>query len=45
MIYPRLGHSHHIPYFHPEMPGFMADYLERALPLPPEKEFVEHPLM
>lgn len=32
MIYPRLGHSHHIRYFHPEMVGFMGDFLARELP-------------
>ena len=31
MIYPRLGHSHHIRYFHPQMVGFMGDFLEREL--------------
>lgn len=35
MIYPRLGHSHHIRYFHPQMVGFMGDFLERELPAPP----------
>ena len=35
MIYPRLGHSHHIRYFHPQMVGFMGDFLERELPEPP----------
>ncbi|MFQ5982910.1 MAG: alpha/beta hydrolase family protein, partial [Woeseiaceae bacterium] len=34
MIYPRLGHSHHIRYFHPQMVGFMGDFLERELPAP-----------
>ena len=32
MIYPRLGHSHHIRYFHPQMVGFMGDFLARELP-------------
>ena len=31
MIYPRLGHSHHIRYFHPQMVGLMGDFLEREL--------------
>lgn len=31
MIYPRLGHSHHIRYFHPQMVGFMGDFLAREL--------------
>ena len=31
MIYPRLGHSHHIRYFHPQMVGLMGDFLERKL--------------
>ena len=31
MIYPRLGHSHHIRYFHPQMVGFMGDFLQRTL--------------
>jgi dienelactone hydrolase len=46
MIYPGMGHSHHIPYFHPDMPGFMGDYLERALP-PGAPPFVyeEKPLL
>ncbi len=35
MIYPRLGHSHHIRYFHPQMVGFMGDFLERELPAKP----------
>ena len=33
MIYPRLGHSHHIRYFHPQMVGFMGDFLARELPV------------
>lgn len=33
MIYPRLGHSHHIRYFHPQMVGLMGDFLERELPV------------
>ncbi len=32
MIYPGLGHSHHIRYFHPEVVGFIADFMERELP-------------
>jgi len=32
MIYPRLGHSHHISYFHPEVVGFIADFMVRELP-------------
>ena len=32
MIYPRLGHSHHIRYFHPQMVDLMGDFLERELP-------------
>ena len=32
MLYPRLGHSHHIRYFHPQMVGFMGDFLEKKLP-------------
>ncbi|MDH3545719.1 MAG: dienelactone hydrolase family protein [Gammaproteobacteria bacterium] len=32
MIYPRLGHSHHIRYFHPQMVGLMGDFLARELP-------------
>ena len=35
MIYPRLGHSHHIRYFHPQMVGFMGDFLARELPATP----------
>ncbi len=31
MIYPGLGHSHHIRYFHPQMVGLMGDFLEREL--------------
>jgi len=38
MIYPRLGHSHHIRYFHPQMVGFMGDFLERELPAAPRQE-------
>ncbi len=34
MIYPRLGHSHHIRYFHPQMVGLMGDFLARELPAP-----------
>ncbi|MDH3533325.1 MAG: acetylxylan esterase [Gammaproteobacteria bacterium] len=34
MIYPRLGHSHHIRYFHPQMTGFMGDFLARELAAP-----------
>jgi dienelactone hydrolase len=46
MIYPRLGHSHHIPYFHPQMKGFMGDYLERTMPpAAPQHEYVERPLL
>jgi cephalosporin-C deacetylase-like acetyl esterase len=46
MIYPGLGHSHHIPYFHPEVSGFMADYLEKTLPPPlPAFEHKEQPLL
>jgi cephalosporin-C deacetylase-like acetyl esterase len=35
MIYPGLGHSHHLRYFHPQMVGFMGDFMERELPLEP----------
>jgi cephalosporin-C deacetylase-like acetyl esterase len=35
MIYPRLGHSHHIRYFHPQMVGYMGDFMERELPAEP----------
>ncbi len=46
MILPGLGHSHHIPYFHPEVSGFMADYLENTLPPPtPAFEHREQPLL
>ncbi|MGK0297363.1 MAG: hypothetical protein ACI9XC_000966 [Gammaproteobacteria bacterium] len=46
MIYPRLGHSHHIPYFHPQMKGFMADCMERTMPPDaPLHEYIERPLM
>jgi dienelactone hydrolase len=38
MIYPRLGHSHHIRYFHPQMVGFMGDFLERELPAPSQPQ-------
>lgn len=31
MIYPGLGHSHHIRYFHPQMIGLTGDFLEREL--------------
>jgi hypothetical protein len=46
MIYPRLGHSHHIQYFCPQMKGFIADYMERIMPASaPLYEYVERPLM
>jgi dienelactone hydrolase len=42
MMFPGMGHSHHIPYFHPQVTGLMADYLERELPgATPIKQYEE----
>ena len=46
MMFPGMGHSHHIPYFHPEVSGYLGDYMERTMPpATPRKQYEEKPLM
>lgn len=45
MMYPGMGHSHHIPYFHPTVTGSMGDYLERKMPPGTRKQYEEKPMM
>lgn len=46
MMFPGMGHSHHIPYFHPEVSGYLGDYMERTMPAAtPRKKYEEKPLM
>ncbi len=46
MIFQGMGHSHHIPYFHPDVTGILGDYMVREMPAAtPRKQYEEKPLL
>jgi len=46
LMLPGMGHSHHIPYFHPEVTGLLGDFLIREMPsATPPKQYEEKPMM